>query len=881
MIERVYRALLCAYPVGFRDRFEDELCDVFLEGFRCARRQGSWTAAVFLCTRFADAIHSGLAERWSRLPTFRKGWQMMMSRLAFDLRSAFRLVRRQPGFTTVVVLTLALGIGANSAVFSLVDGMILRPLPYRDPSRLAFLWTKLEWIGVPRAWISGGHVAALQRETTLVESFVVIRPGETQLTDAGDPEQVRIARTTVNLFEVLGVAPLIGRGFRPGEDREGTASVAVLDYALWQQRFGGDASVLGRRISLGGRPYEVVGVMPAGFSFMVPSSLGGPVAPDVWVPGTWNFQTMPTSPFSFALMVRLKPGVTIAQARAELDSIGGRVDRQMYGGRGFGWQIVGVVDDLTAQVRPTLWILMAAAGLVLLIACANVASLFLVRAVGREREIAVRTAIGASRWRLATQLFIEAVAVTTLGMIVALGFATMAIDALKRTIPTTIPRLDQVSVDWRVLAATSVATLVIAALFALLPILHLRKPALAGVLKEGARSLGGVRTQRLRSLFVVGEVAMALMLLVGAVLLIRTFAAIRNADPGFDPGGVITARLSLPGLKYPDGRGAPEFVAQVIARVKGLPTVREAGAANAPPLSQGASQYNARPIGLPDSARLLVDGIVATPGYLRAAGLTLVSGRDFTIDDREGSRTVAIVDDVFARAVWPNADPIGKTIALDVVEAPLTIVGVVRQAHLYQMHRHDRAQVYLPHAQTGVLGMTLVVRGDGDPASLGPAIRRVVTELDPGQPVADLKTLRRVVDDRLSDRKLSTLLLGIFASVALLLAAVGIYGLMAYAVSQRTAEIGIRMALGAQLPDIRRLVLARTAWLTMCGLAIGTLGAYAASGWLSAQLYGVAAGDLWTFALVTATLLCVALAASYVPARRAARIDPASALRSE
>ena len=878
MLARLYRLLLGAYPRAFRARFGDEMTIAFLGGFRRANARGVGRGAAFLISRLADAAASGLAERWAQR-SLEKGWQVMWSRLALDIRSALRLMRRQPGFAAVVVLTLALGIGANSAVFSLIDGMLLRPLPYREPGQLAFLWTKLEWIGVPRAWISGGHIALLQKETTLIESFVGLRATETQLTGVGDPAQVRLGVTTTNLLDALGTPPLIGRGFQPGEDREGTANVVILSHPLWQQRFGGDPGVLGRRISLDGQTVEVIGVMPPEFRFMVPTSLGGPVVADLWAPGTWDFPSMPTSPFMFALMARVKPGVSIDRARAEIDAIGARLDREVYQNRGFGWHVNGLVEDLTAQVRPALLILAGAAALVLLIACANVASLFLVRAVDRERELALRTALGAGRSRLAAQLFVEALTIAIVGAGMAVVLAAGAVDALKASITTPIPRLDQVAVDWRVLAATTGMTVLVAIVFAMLPVLQLGRPKLAGALKEGARSSAGVRTQRLRAAFVVGEIAMALMLLVGAVLLIRTFAAMRGADPGFDETGVVAARVTLPASRYSEGSAAPDFIAQAIERLRAVPHVRAAGAANAAPLSQRANQFNAQPTSPADAPRLLIDGIVVTPGYFRAAGITLLHGRDFHAADRAGAPRVAVIDDVFARAAWRGTDPIGQTMRVDRVQEPVMVVGIVRQAHLYQMHEPSRGQVYVPHAQTPALGMTLVLRSAGDPAALAPAIRRAVADLDPLQPVAEIKPLPQVVDERLADRRLGMTLLAVFASVAMVLAAVGIYGLMAYAVTQRTSEIGIRLALGAPAGAIRRAVLARSGLLAGCGVLIGGAGAYAASGWLSAQLYGVSATDAATFAAVGIGLLVVALLASYLPARRATRIDPARALR--
>jgi putative ABC transport system permease protein len=479
------------------------------------------------------------------------------------------------------------------------------------------------------------------------------------------------------------------------------------------------------------------------------------------------------------------------------------------------------------------------------------------------------------------QLFTEALTLTALGSAVALALAAVAVAALKTVVPATVPRLHNVAVDWRVLAVTGGTTMLVALLVAALPIVHLRRPALAGSLKEGGRSAGSARTQRIRGVLVVSEIAMAVMLLIGAVLLIRTFAAMRSADPGFEPAGVATARVTLPASRYSQGSAAVDFVARAVERLRRHPGVHDAAAVNAPPLSARASQIGLQSTSPADAPRLLVDRIVATPGYLRTAGIRLTRGRDFTGADRDGAPLVAIVDDVVARAAFGGADAIGRTMNVERSATPVTVIGIVQQPHLYQLHVADRGQVYLPHAQAPVLAMSLLARTAGDPAAIGPGVRRIVQEIDPLQPVADIRTLRQVVDDRLSDRRLSIILLALFAGVAMLLSAVGIYGLMAYAVTQRMPEFGIRIALGAHAGDLQRLVLTRTATLAAAGIVLGGAGAYAASGWLAAQLYGVSATDVGTFASVSAVLLLVALAASYVPARRATRVDPIRALRSE
>jgi predicted permease len=879
VIVRLYRVLLAAYPRQFRARFGAELELAFAEGLAAARRAGRRRVLPFIWTHMTDALASGLSERLGRVPAPpATGRQHMILRFAYDLRTALRQSRRQPAFAAIVILTLAVGFGASTAVFSVVDGMLVRPLPYRDPDRLGFVWTKLEWIGVPRAWIAGGHIALLQRESTMIADFVPLRTSEAQLTGAGSPEQIRLGWTSADFADVLGVPPMLGRSLRPEDGLAGSPRVLILGHALWAGKFGADPDIVGRHVHVGGQPHEIAGVFGPDFRFVAPTSLSGGVMPEAWVAGVWDFPTMPTTSYSFGLMVRVKPDRRLQDAQAELDAIGRRLDAEQFGNRGFGWALVSMRENLTGAIAPVLWIVQAAAVLVLLVASANVASLFLVRTASRRQELALRAALGAGRARLARQLVLEATVLSLLAAALAVGLASGAVAALKAANPTALPLLAAVAVDWRVLAAAAAITTIAGLVFGLLPLAQTRGE-LRTPLQHGARASEGRHTQRLRAVFVSGQVAMALMLVTSAVLLVRTFAAIRDVDPGFDQSRAVTARITLPAIKYPNGAGVSQFYDQLNDRLAAMPAVEAAGGTSAPPLSGRASQINVRATTREES-RTLVDVISISSGYARAAGFRLLEGREFTREDRDGGLEVAILDDVLARRLFPGESAIGRLIDVEMVDEPVTVVGVVKQAHQYAVHRVDRPQLYRPYAQRPSLSFTMVVRTGQDDGALAPHIRRAVAELDPAQPVADIRTLSRTVDASLLDRRLSMTLVGGFAAAALVLAAVGLYGLMSHMVTQRTREIGIRLALGAQVSAVRWMVLRRAAVLAAIGLAVGLVGAFLARRVLETQLYQVSPTDVTTLAGAVGLLALVALAASAIPARRAVSVDPVEALRS-
>jgi predicted permease len=655
----------------------------------------------------------------------------------------------------------------------------------------------------------------------------------------------------------------------------------LLGHALWLQRFGGDPSAMGRRIDLDGEPHEIVGVMPRDFRFLVHASLGGPRAADLWVPGTWSLREMSWDGFGFAMLARVKPPFTMAEAQAELDAIGERLDRERYRNQGFGWQMIGVKADLVKEARPALVGLLGAAACVLLIACANVAGLLLVHATARRREMAIRIALGARRGRLLAQLVVESLVLSAAAGAIGVALAYFVVEAFVAGTGIAVPRLAEVAVSSRALTFAMAVALLTGVGFSLAPALQASRPDVAESLKDGTRGSGGPRGQRLRAALVVGELALSVMVLAGAALLSRTLVALLRVDAGFQPTGVLTVGLGLSPARYPDTPAVIGFHDRALARLSALPGVESAGAASGEPLSGGANQFRLRPEGRAGSDdAITVDVLQATPGYFRAMGISLLRGRDFAAGDREGSELVVVIDEHLARAAWPNEDPLGKRLVFSAQAKPV-VVGVVRQPRLYRLDRDDRPQAYTAMAQDGSRGLTYVLRTSGDPAALGPAVRAAIRELDPLLPIAQMTPMAAVVDETLAERRLAALLAGGFGLTAAFLAGLGLYGLIAYSVARRSHEFGIRMALGAGAAEIRRLVVRSALTLTATGLALGLCGALALSRLLASHLFGVSATDPITYAAVAVALTGVALVASHVPARRATRVDPVTALRAE
>jgi putative ABC transport system permease protein len=861
-----------ATPEPHRDAI-DELAGHLADVYRSAVAAGADTATA---TRATEAELDGLGplgaaltkrQRITRRPPL---WRGVMD----DCRHAVRALTRRRGFSATVFVTLALGIAINTTAFSFVNAILLQDVPYRDPSRLAFMWTKLAWIGVPRAWIAGPHVVKLLNEATTIDDIAVIRTNTDHLTSGGAPELVRTGITTANLFDVLGVEPMLGRRFVKADE---PLNVTIITYEMWQHRFGGDPSIVGRHIEVSGLQMEVIGVLPESFNFQVHSSLGDPLSADLWMPTDWRLAQRSDGAFGFAALVRVKPTATLASAQAELDRIGTDLDKTRYGSHGFGWTLTGVRDDLVRTSRATLWLVAGGAGFLLLVICANIAGLVIVQNSERQGEFAVRAALGASRWQIARLVLAECLVLAGVAGAAGSALAVAFVRVLVSTRAVDLPRLSEVHVDWRVVVFTTALSLIAGVIFGLAPAWRLG-PA-GATLKDGSRG-SSRQTPWLRGVLVAGELAVASLLIAASLLLVRSYSAIRHVDPGFSPAGVLTARVTIDPSRYPDDAAARIIHERIVDRLAIIPGVSAIGATSSPPLKGDTDQTSVHAIGSTrpnDTGAILADIIRTTPGYLKAMGITLIAGRDFASSDRAGGAPVALVDERFARTAWPDANAVGQIITLD-NGAPTTVVGVVRHARQYHVERDDREQVYRPFEQDTTQTMYLALRSD-DPARLIGPLRSAVAEIDPKQPLADVRLISQVVDEALRTRRLQLAVLGTFAAGAALLAAFGVYGILASIVTSRTREIGIRIALGASQALVRSMVLREVVMLAGAGMVIGLATAFAGARLITHLLFSVTGHDPASFVGTALVMALAAMAAAYAPIRRAARIDPAQALR--
>ena len=806
-----------------------------------------------------------------------------MSTLWQDLRYGMRVLLKQRGFTLVAALALALGIGANTAIFSVVNAVLLRPLPFPEPGRLLVVWTDHRARGGPEVeWASPEEFEDWRGQNSVFERMAGYTGWGPTLTGQGEPEQLSGAAVSADMFPLFGVEPALGRGFLPEEDRRGAERVVVLGHGLWQRRFGADPGVIGRVITLGGEGHTVVGVMPAGFK--------SPLQPRAEL---WRTLRPALGPgcgrgcIVLRVVARLRPGVPLERARAEMSTIARRLEAQYPDSqKGVGVALVPLHDQLVRGVRPALLVLLVTVGLVLLISCANVASLTLAQATARAREVAVRLALGAGRGRVARQLLTESLLLALVGAAAGLLLAFWMVDLLKAFSPPGTPRLDEVRIDARVLGFTLVIGLVTGLVFGLVPALQTSKPHLNQALKEGGKGTSaGARSRRLRQTIVVAEVALALTLLVGAGLLLKSFVRLQRVDPGFNSRGILTATIGLPRTGYPERRQITAFYGQLIERLKALPGVQAAGAVSDLPLGGGASDVSfvvqGRPLPPPGQRPAAWYNSVTTD-YFRTMGVRLLRGREFGERDSEQAPRAVIISETMARRFFPDEDPIGKRLGNGEDDNWREIVGVVADVRHFGLDAEARPTMYFPDRQAPSRGMSLVVRaGGGDPLALAGAVRGAVLALDPNLAVAGLGTLDALVSDSIATPRFVLLLIGAFAGVALLLAAVGIYGVMAYAVGERTHEIGVRMALGAQPGDVLRLVVGQGMTLVVAGVGLGLVGAFALTRLMATLLFQVSATDPLIFASVPAVLAGVALLACYLPARRATRVDPLVALRYE
>jgi predicted permease len=799
-----------------------------------------------------------------------------MTTLFQDLRYALRTLRRTPAFTAAAVLTLALGIGAVTAIFSVVDEVLLRPLPYHEPDRLASIW--------PAQVHSKGELLALQeRGRILQEVAAYTRRDEFSLTGHGDPARLQGSLVSANVFTLLRTPAALGRTFLPGEDRAGGEDVVVMSHGLWERLFGSDPTVVGRPITVNGRSRTVVGVMPRDFGFpapetelWVPLSIDAADAPDLW------------GVAFLRLIGRLQPGATpelaAAEVRALVPELRERTPWPMPDDYGADAGAVSLKEELVGNLRTTLLVLLAAVGFVLLIACANIANLLLARAAGRQRELAVRAALGAGRGRLIRQLLTECVLLATIGGVAGVMLAAWSISVFGARLPVELARSVELSIDGRVLGFAGAATLFTALGFGLLPALRASRP-LQGLLRGGARGIGaGAPHRRLTSVLVAAEIAVAVILVSGAGLLIRSLWQLQGVDPGFRADNVVVAQVAPPPARYDGGAKQHVFYAELLEQVSALPGVERAAAASSIPFGGDRTSISVAIEGYsppPGAAPPISVRWVVTPGYFATVGIPLRQGRDFSAADGVEAPGLVIVSETFARRFWPDQDPLGKRLRVPWVEQWWTVVGIAGDVHQDDLAGEIDLALYRPYAQDPIRNMTLAIRTGESPQALAANLRAVVGRVDKDTPVSRITTLRQMVSKSLARPRFATMLLAAFALLALLLGSVGVYGVMSYAVSQQTRELGVRIALGAQVADIRRQVLRRGALLAGAGIITGIAGALAVTRLLRGLLFGVGPSDPLTFVVVSILLAGVALLASYPPARRAMRVDPMAILRAE
>ena len=807
-----------------------------------------------------------------------------MNTLWQDIRFAVRMLLKNWSVTAIIVVVLALGIGANTAIFSVVNAALLRPLPYADPDKLVRL--SEDSPQVPQMSISYPNFLDWREQNKVFSGIAALQFRSLNLTGTGEPERLAGRAVSAELFDVLGVKPALGRSFALDEDHPGANPVCIISNGLWQRRFGSDSTIVNKQITLSGASYTVVGVLPASYAFGTPT--------DVFVPIGLRANEMKergNHPGIYAV-ARLKPGVTVETARAELIAMAGRISEQ-YGMKGNSATLTPLSEVFVGDIRTTLLILLGAVGFVLAIACANVANLLLARAATRQKEMAIRTALGAGRLRIVRQLLTESILLALLGGIIGVLLALWGIDLLRSASADSLPSTAVIKLDGSVLLFTVFVSLLTGIIFGLAPALAAAKTDLHDTLKEGGRSsTAGGRRSWMRNALVVAEVALSLVLLIGAGLLIKSFVRILDTDPGFKPQSLLTMQLAR-NVNKDEGGKALNFFNDLNARIAGLPGVESAAFSNGMPLSQTADTSFAiagRPKPEPGKQPQTML-YITSPDYLKAMGIRLVKGRFFTAQDTQKSPRVAVIDEAFARAQFPNEEPLGHYIAGDGKDNPdAEIVGVVAHVKHFGLDAVERVQpqLYLPFNQAPddafpflASRANLIIRTTADPSNLTAAVRHEVQALDPNQPVYNVSTMERTLDQSLVTQRLSMTLLALLASLALILAAVGIYGVMSYTVTQRSHEIGIRMAIGAQPRDVFRMVIGRGMMLALIGVALGLMGAFGLTRLMATMLFGVEPTDPATFVSIGILLTGVALVACYVPGRRATRVDPLVALRYE
>ena len=803
-----------------------------------------------------------------------------------DLRYGLRTLIKNPGFTIVAVIALALGIGANSAIFSVVNAVLLRPLPYKNPDQLVVIWENATHLGFPKDTPSPANFLDWRQQSTLFEGMAAFAERSFNLTGVGEPERLDGRRVSANLFEMLGVKPIVGRTFVPQEDQPGT-KVVLLNESLWKRRFGGDPAVVGRAVNLNGEPYTVVGVLPQ--TVRLPTS--GNWRDQVWVPLAFPSEEAASRGAHYLeVIARMKPGMTLPKAQAEMDTIAARLAQQYpdFNARR-GAVVTPLHEEIVGKMKSPLLILLGAVAFVLLIACANVANLLLARAAVRQKEIALRLALGANRARLTKQLLVESVLLSLVGGLVGLGAAYFGLNVLTRFIPRDVAQADTITIDAKVLLFTLAVAVVTGLIFGLAPATQASHFNLNETLKEGGRDSGaGVRGKRLRNSLVIAEVATSFILLVGAGLLINSFVHLRTLDPGFRADHLLTLNVDLSEVKYPDTQRRTAFFEEVTRRVQTLPGVQSVAVAGNLPFTYNGDSTLIAVEGIPDPPiDQWPDVIYRTvgPGYLATMGIPLVRGRDFNDQDTLDTTPVVVISEKTAKHYWPNEDPIGKRLKTGATTSDVpwrTVIGVVKDVRQNDFIAEPKMQMYFSYRQVkDLVANALVVRTSVDPLSLATSVRNTIWAVDKDQPVANIDSMEHIVAGAVARQRFSMLLLAIFAGLALVLAAVGIYGVMSYSVAQQTREIGIRIALGAQRGDVLRMTVKEGLKLVGVGLLIGLISAFVLTRVMESLLFGISATDPVTFGIICVVLLIVATLASYIPALRAATVDPMVALRAQ
>lgn len=890
---RVYRALLRIYPQAFRERHGAEMLRVYTE--KLEEAGSPWTRARARIGGLWDVVVNGLAERIAAGKTSSSAGGGMDG-FVKDVGYAARALRRSPGFAAVAIVTIALGIGANAALFSVVQGVLLAPLPYEQPEELVMLWGEMVNRDVYDFPHSPPDFLDYREQADRLEELAGVMTWQVALTGDGDPERISAGVVTPNFFRTMGVEPLLGRDFTeadgaPGEDGQAFPSSltwsVILGHGLWRQRFGGDPAVLGRTVEIGGSPAEIVGVAPEGFRLLLPEKSGLASHVDLWLAARLDYRAMPRNNAFLRAVGRLAEGVTLEEAQAQVDRVAARIVEidPVKVSFGYGARLEPLHDDVTEAVRPTLTAMFGAVVFVLLIACANVSNLLLVRASSREREMAVRASMGGTRGRLARQMLVESAVLAGIGGALGLVLAAAGVRLLTAFPPAGLPRLDSVGLDGPVLAFTALATMGAAMLFGLLPAVQASKAELADALKDRGPS-GAAGRRVVREGVIVAEVALSVVLLIGAGLMVRSFVELSRVDPGFRADGVLTFDVPVPPGRYPTASERADLSARLLGALEAVPGVLRASAISGLPLD--GMLFNGRygeeeALADPDAYRQAAYRAVL-PGYFDVMGTRLLAGRTFTAADQADSARTVVIDEKLARTLWPDRSAVGERLLVRAVTPEsewVDVIGVVEHQRHETLAQEGMETIFMTDRYLGGQASSWVVRADGDPMRLVPSVREAIASVDPDLPVADVRPMAALVARSRAPTRFALALIGVFGLMALTLASVGLYGVLSYTARQRSGEIGIRMAFGARASSILRMVVAQGLTLAVLGVALGVAAAWVLTGAMRSLLVGVRPTDPLTFVGITAVFLVVATAACWIPARRAARVDPCRALRAE